>query len=145
MQRRSTKAAHVEQLSLIPARQIVSRPVSLEHIVLLSGTSAALEYACQLAGVERKQIYADMGYDKTTWSRICSGEFDLDGRDIPKLNKLLGNSAYLLYLNFVDGWDLACMRKAMDDKDRENAALRQQLEDERRAFRLAIEYHQGRR
>jgi|SRR6185312_7909625 len=146
MQRRPTKSAHVEQqLSLLPERKVLSRPENRDHIRLLTSTKEALEYGCQLAGVERKEIYSDMGCDKTTWSRILSGEFDIDGRDIPKLNKLLGNSAYLLYLCFADGWDLDSMHKAMSDVERENAELRKQLEEERRAFRLAIEYHQGRR
>src|SRR5579859_4587322 len=143
MQRVSTNSRageNGEQLSLIPDRKIVSRPVSLEHIRILKSTAEALEYACQLAGVKPKEICPHMECDKSTWSRICSGEWDLDGRDIPRLNRVLGNSAYLLYLAHVDGWDLAAIRKQQDDKDREIAELRQQLADQERAIRLMVEY-----
>jgi hypothetical protein len=138
------RAVEQQQLSLIPNRKIMSRPVSLEHIPLLKSTKHALDYGCQLADVAPKEVYADMGCDKTTWSRICGGEWDLDGRDIPKLNRVLGNSAYLLYLIHVDGWDLASLRKAQDDKDRRIADLEQRLADQERAIRLIVEYQKGR-
>jgi hypothetical protein len=99
-----------------------------------------LEYACQLAEREAKDIYADMGYDATKWSRITSGERDLIGREIPKFNRVIGNSAYLLYLNHLDGFDLSVMRKMPDDKDREIAELRQRVADQERAMRLMVEY-----
>lgn len=129
MQRPSTKLRDVEhqdgeQLSLIPNRKIISRPVNLAHIPVLQSTKQALEYACQLADVAPKEIYLQMEIDKGTWSRICSGEWDLDGRDIPRLNQVVGNSAYLLYLNHIDGWDLVYMRKTLSDQER-------QLEEER--------------
>lgn len=132
-----------EQIPLIPDRKIISRPVSLEHIPVLTSTAQALEYACQLAGVVPKEICARMECDKSTWSRICSGEWDLDGRDIPRLNKVLGNSAYLLYLNHADGWDLAAMRKVQDDKDREIFELRQQVADRDRAIELFVKAAKG--
>lgn len=146
MQRDSTKLRDVagEQLSLIPDRKIISRPVSLEHIPMLKSTTQALEYACQLAGTVPKEIYSRMDCDKGTWSRICSGEWDLDGRDIPRLNKVLGNSAYLLYLNHVDGWDLSTLRKVQDDKDREIFELRQQVADRDRAIELFVKAAKGR-
>ena len=140
MQRASTKLRDVaaEQLSLIPDRKIISRPVSLEHIPVLKNTAQALEYACQLAGVVPKEICPHMECDKSTWSRICSGEWDLDGRDIPRLNRVLGNSAYLLYLNHLDGWDLTSLHKVQDDKDREIFELRQQVAERDRAIELFV-------
>jgi hypothetical protein len=143
MQRDSTKLRDVEQLSLIPDRQIISRPVSLDHIRLLKSTKAALEYACQLADVVPKEVYPHMECDKSTWSRICSGEWDLDGRDIPKFNRVVGNNAYLLYLNHLDGVDLESIRKAQDDKDKRIAELEKQVADQERAIRLVVEAHRG--
>jgi hypothetical protein len=147
MQRRSTKLQNVEppdQLTLLPEREpIVSRPVNLDHIGVLSSTAQALEYACQLASVTPKQVYPYMDCDKTVWSRICSGELDLDGRDIPQFNKVIGNSAYLLYLAHVEGWDLTTIRKVRDDKDRRIAELEQKVADQDRAIRLMVEYNRG--
>lgn len=145
MQRDSTKLRDVaeEQLSLIPDRRIVSRDPDRAHIRLLTSTKAALEYACQLANVVPKEVYPYMGCDKTTWSRICSGEWDLDGRDIPKFNQVVGNNAYLLYLCHVDGIELESLRKAQDDKDKLIEALKRQVADQERAIRLVVEAHRG--
>jgi len=120
----------VDQLSLLPEqshRKIISQPVNLAHLPLLRNTAKALEYACQLADVVPKEIYPHMKRDKTTWSRICSGEWDLDGRDIPTFCRVVNNDAYYLYLGHAIGYDPASFRKRMDDKDRENHELRQQL------------------
>jgi len=146
VQPRTTKLrvdAPEEQLSLIPARK-PSRPVNLEHITVLKNTKHALEYACQLADLAPKEIYVDMGCEKSVWSRICGGDLDLDGRDIPRFNRVVGNSAYLLYLMHADGWDLTSLRKVQDDKDREIAELRKHIADQDRAIRLMVEYQKGR-
>ena len=127
-----------QQLPLIPEKPILSRPVDLTYIPVLKCTADALDYACRLANVVPKAICPLMECDKTVWSRICSGELDLDGRDIPRFNKVVGNSAYLMYLNYVDGWDLASMRKAQDDKDRRIAQLEQELADRDRAMALWV-------
>lgn len=133
MQRSTTKLRDVEQLSLIPERQpIVSEPVNLQHIPLLKNTADALDYACRLAKVVPKAVYTNMGCDKTVWSRICSGELDLDGRDILKFDRTINNDAYLFYLVHQHGYDLPSMRKRGDDKDRRIAELEQELADERR-------------
>ncbi len=146
MQRDSTKLRSVDdpQLSLIPDRKVASRPVSLEHIQVLRSTKQALEYACQLADVVPKEVYPHMGCDKTTWSRICSGEWDLDGRDVLKFSRVVNNDAYLLYLLHAHGYDLASLRKVRDDKDRRIAELEQRVADQDRAMRMWVEAQKGR-
>jgi len=136
MQRDSTKFRAVEQLSLIPERKIVSRPVSLEHIYMLRSTAEALEYACQLAGVVSKEICAQMDCDKSTWSRICRGEWDIDGRDVPKFCRVVGNDAYLLYLNHACNFDLTTLHKVRDDQERRISELERENSDLRRAIAL---------
>jgi hypothetical protein len=147
MQRSSTKLRDVErQLELIPERKkIVSAPVDISRIPGLRDTNKALEYACSLADVTPKEICPLMDCDKTVWSRICSGEFDLDGRDVPKFNKVIGNSAYLLFLNHLDGWDIASMRKAQDDKDRRIADLEQKLANKDLEMKVLIDFHKATR
>jgi hypothetical protein len=140
MQRPATKLSDVEQLALIPEPKVVSKPVSVERICTLSDTHEALMYACELARLAPKQIYSEMGCDKTVWSRICSGELDLDGRDIQKLSRAVRNDAYLLFLNHQAGYDLHAMRKTMDDKDKEIADLRAQLAAEKLRNETIIEY-----
>lgn len=142
MQRSATKLNDVAQLALIPTPKVVSRPVSFDRIYTLDSTHDALLYGCELARLVPKQIYGEMGKDKTAWSRITSGEFDLDGRDIRRFNALVQNDAYLLYLNHQHGYDLAAMRKTMDDKDRVIADLREQLAAERLKNQHIVEYEQ---
>jgi hypothetical protein len=144
MQRSSTKLRGVEQLSLIPERRpIVSEPVNLQHIPLLKSTADALDYACRLAKVVPKEVYPNMGCDKTVWSRICSGELDLDGRDILKFDRTINNDAYLFFLVHEHGYDLASLRKRGDDKDRRIAELEQELADERRLSAKMVNHIRG--
>jgi hypothetical protein len=144
MQRSATKLRDVEQLTLIPERRpIASEPVSLQHIPLLKTTADALDYACRLAKVVPKEICSNMGCDKTVWSRICSGEWDLDGRDILKFDRTINNDAYLLFLVHQHGYDLASLRKRGDDKDRRIAELEQELADERRLSAKMVHHMRG--
>jgi plasmid maintenance system antidote protein VapI len=134
----------VEQLSFLPGEKaVISKPVSLDQIYALKGTNDAIEYACELANLRPKQIAPRLGKDKTAWSRIVDGERDLYGRDVPKFNRFVGNSAYLLYLNHLDGWDLATMRRTGDDKDRRIAELEQAVADRDRALRLVLDARAG--
>jgi len=141
MQRSATKLKDVAQLALLPEPpKVVSRPVSFDRIYTLDSTHEALLYGCELARLAPKQIYGEMKKDKTVWSRITSGEFDLDGRDIKQFDTVVQNDAYLLYLNHLHGYDLAAMRKTMDDKDRVIADLQEQLAAERLKNQTIVEY-----
>ena len=144
MQRSSTKLSTVEQLQLIAAPKPVSRPVSFDRIYALTDTHDALSYACELARKSPKQIHPDMECDKTTWSRIVNGEWDLDGRDIPRFNKVVGNNAYLMYLNHLDGIDLHSIRQTMDDKDRRIFELEKKLAEKDYALEVATQLVSGR-
>jgi hypothetical protein len=136
----------VEQLHLLPQQRVVSRPVSFDRVYQLTSTHDALMYACELARKSNgdpmvpKLIYGEMGCDKTSWSRITTGELDLDGRDIKRFSDVVQNDAYLLYLNHQHGYDLASMRKTMDDKDRVIADLRAELAAEKLRNETIIEY-----
>src|SRR5688572_21934389 len=144
MQRDSTKlrpvASTAEQLPLIPDDKIISRPVSLDRIYTLTDTHEAFEYACELARQVPKKLYTRMDTDKTVWSRIASGELDLDGRDILPFNRVVNNDAYLLYLNHINNYDLTSMRKNYaSEQERENAELRKENAD----LKIALNYVLG--
>lgn len=128
---------------MLPEPSIKSHPVDYARIRLLQSTTEALDYACTLAGVVPKQIYPHMDCDKSTWSRICSGEWDIDGRDIHRFDSLLCNDAYLLYLNHQHGYDLDSMRKTMDDKDRVIAEQAEKIADQERSIRLLVDALKG--
>ena len=144
MQRSTTKMPDVaaEQLQLLPDR-VRSRPVDIAHIPLLRSTTAALEYACTLASVVPKQVYPYMDYDKSAWSRICSGELDLDGREIHRFESVVGNHAYLFYLNHEAGFDLTTLRKTQDDQEKRIEELEREVADRDRSIRLLVDALKG--
>ena len=144
MQRDSTKLRDVEQLPLLPEKKIQSHPVDLARIQLLQSTKEALEYGCTLANVVPKQVYPYMDCDKSTWSRICSGEWDLDGRDIRHFDCVVGNDAYLLYLVHDHGYDLNSLRKTQDDQEKRIAELEREVADRDRSIRLLVDALKGR-
>lgn len=142
-------AEHHGQLSLLPDKKVISKAPSLDHIPLLKNHRAALEYACQLADVEPKEVCglmvsAGAKYDKTKWSRILSGQRTLPSSDVTKFNRVIGNNAYLLYLNHLDGIDLLSIRKTGDDKDRRIAELEQAVADRDRALSLVLDAQRNR-
>jgi hypothetical protein len=63
---------------------------------------------------------------------------------VPKFGRVVGNDAYLLYLNHASDIDLTTLRKIQDDKDRRIAELEQRLADQDRAMRLMCDYQKGR-
>lgn len=139
MQRLATKLKDVEQLPLLPQGTAVSRPVSLDRIYTLNDTNDALMYACELARLVPKKVAAMIGVDKTVWSRMLSGEWDLDGRDIRPFCAAVGNDAYLLHLNHVCGYDLASLRKVQSDQEKRIADLETENRELRRSMSLWIQ------
>ncbi|HEY6927699.1 MAG TPA: hypothetical protein VI653_29760 [Steroidobacteraceae bacterium] len=144
------RADECQQLSFISQPRFVSRPIVLDRVYALSNTNEALEYACELArtsegkAIAPKQIAPLVGVDKTTWSRICGGEFDLDGRDILPFSRVVGNDAYLLYLNHIHDYDLTTLRKVpKNDLERENQELRSEIDELRRVLRYVTEAQKG--
>jgi hypothetical protein len=130
----------VEQLPLLPEKKVVSRPVSMERIYTLADTHEALEYGCELAKLAPKQVYPHMECDKTVWSRITTGELDLDGRDILRFDRVVNNDAYLLHLVHIHGYDLTSLRKNYaDEQERENAELRKENEELRRVLEYVLD------
>jgi plasmid maintenance system antidote protein VapI len=126
MQRRSTISAEVEQLSLLPTRKPCPPP-DLAYLVALPNFRRAMRYAMSLADMEPKQVYGPLGKDKATWSRIENGDMSLGADDLLHFCEVVGNDAALLWLNASQGYDIATMRKAQDDKDKRIEALEQQL------------------
>jgi len=132
-----------EQLSLIPNDAIAGRPASLDRIYTLSDTHEALMYGCELARRPAKQLYGEMEVDKTTWSRIVNGEWDLSGRNILRFSRAVRNDAYLLYLNHVHGYDLTSLQKVQDDNERRIAELEKAVAERDRTIQLLVGYQKG--
>ena len=111
-------------------------PVALEphEVMRKSSLGGAIELCLEVAGLEPKQLQAELKLDKAQFSRWTSGQ---EGVVWPKLAALMdrcGNDAPLLWMNHARGYDLNSMRKRETELERqlrqareENAALRRVL------------------
>jgi len=108
--------------------------VSPAEVMRKASLGAALDLCLELAGLEPKQVQADLKLDKAQFSRWQSGQ---EGVNWPKLVAVMdrcGNDAPLLWMNHQRGWDLHAMRRVESETERrlrlameENAALRRVL------------------
>lgn len=114
----------------------VALPVEVNpsEVVRKTSLGASIELCLELAGLEPKQLQADLKLDKAQFSRWSSGQ---EGVVWPRLCAVMdrcGNDAPLLWMNHARGWDLHAMRRVESETERrlrlaleENAALRRVL------------------
>jgi hypothetical protein len=88
----------------------------------------AIALCLELAGLEPKQIQADLKLDKAQFSRWLSGQ---EGIVYPRLRAVMdrcGNDAPVLWMAADRGYDLRSMHKVESELQRENRLLRQQVD-----------------
>lgn len=86
----------------------------------------AIGLCVKAAGLEPKQVQADLKLDKAQFSRWESGA---EGITWPKLAALMdrcGNEAPLLWMAHTRRYDLASLRKLESEVERENRLLREE-------------------
>lgn len=88
------------------------------------GGSIAL--CARAAGLEPKQVQAELKTDKAQWSRWESGAEGIVWPKFEALMDLCGNEAPLLWMAQARGFDLASMRKRESETQRENRLLREE-------------------
>jgi len=108
--------------------------VNPSEVVRKTSLGSSIELCLELAGLEPKQLQADLKLDKAQFSRWSSGQ---EGVVWPRLCAVMdrcGNDAPLLWMNHARGWDLHAMRRVESETERrlrlaleENAALRRVL------------------
>jgi hypothetical protein len=108
--------------------------VSPAEVIRKPSLGASIDLCLELAGLEPKQVQADLKLDKAQFSRWQSGQ---EGVNWPKLEAVMdrcGNDAPVLWMNHRRGWDLHAMRRVESETERrlrlameENAALRRVL------------------
>lgn len=108
--------------------------VSAAMVAMQPTLGEAIDLCAKAAGLEGKQVEADLKLDKAQWSRWKSGG---EGVVWPKLTLVMdrcGNDAPLMWMNHARGYDIASMRKRETELQRrlrvveeENAALRRVL------------------
>ena len=114
----------------------VALPVALDprEVMRKNSLGGSIELCLEVAGLEPKQVQAELDLDKAQFSRWHSGK---EGVTWPKLAALMdhcGNDAPLLWMNHARGWDLHAMRRVETETERrlrmaleENQALRRVL------------------
>jgi hypothetical protein len=95
----------------------------------------SIDLCAKAAGIEPKELQAELRLDKAQWSRWVSGQ---EGIVWPKLELLMdrcGNDAPVLWMNHARGYDITAMRRRESELERElrqakeeNAALRRVLQ-----------------
>lgn len=101
-------------------------PVEPREVMRKTSLGGALDLCLELAGLEPKQLQADLKLDKAQFSRWQSGQ---EGVNWPKLVAVMdhcGNDAPLLWMVHARGWDLHAMRKVESETERENRLLREE-------------------
>lgn len=108
--------------------------VSPAMVAMQPTLGEAIDLCAKAAGLEGKQVEADLKLDKAQWSRWKSGG---EGVVWPKLQMVMdrcGNDAPLLWMLHARGYDLNSLRKRESETEKllrqareENAALRRVL------------------
>lgn len=121
-----------QQLSLLGVFKKVAQPVSDEIIRKQGSHLQAIKLAVQSSGLEDKQIYAPLGIDKATWSKILDGQFSFPTNKYEQLFDLLGNEIPLIWMANRRGYALVPMQDAKDkrisDLERELADAKKEVE-----------------
>jgi hypothetical protein len=97
---------------------------------------AAIGLCAKAAGLEPKQLQAELKLDKAQWSRWESGGEGVIWPKLTSVMDLCGNDAPLLWMLHDRGYDLNSLRKRESELEHqlrlareENAALRRVLKD----------------
>lgn len=106
----------------------LSLPVEVTAIEVSreSSLGGAIALCARAAGLEPKQVQAELKLDKAQWSRWESGA---EGVVWPKFVALMdhcGNDAPLLWMLHARGYDLASVRKRETEVERQNRQLREE-------------------
>jgi hypothetical protein len=134
-QRHSTELCDVNQLGF-PSE------VTAQEIARKSSLGGAIELCAEAAGLEPKQIQAELRTDKAQWSRWTSGGEGITWEKFVALMDLCGNDAPLLWMVHARGYDIGSLRRRETETERENRLLRERIatleherDVERRLFR----------
>lgn len=116
--------------------------VTDQEIARETTLGGAIALCAKAAGLEPKQVQAELKLDKAQWSRWESGQ---EGVIWPKLAAVMdhcGNDAPLLWMLQARGYDLSSLRKRETETERELRMAREEIERlkaerevERRLFR----------
>lgn len=107
-------------------------PLELVEVKRCRDLGEAIALCLRAAGLEPKQVLADLKMDKAQFSRWTNGQ---EGVLWPKLDALMarcGNCAPVLWMVHQCNFQLESMRSTEDEKDRQLRVLREERDVLRR-------------
>jgi hypothetical protein len=126
-----------EELALIRTPNMVDVPIELIRAQKSGG--AAFSLACQVSGLEDKEIYLALGLDAGYFSRMKKGDATLSDDKIAEFCRVVGNTIYPEWRAYQVGCTLMLIqteaerqrdeaRAALEKKEIENRLLREMLQ-----------------
>lgn len=106
----------------------IAIPVEIapHEIARKTSLGGAFELMAEAAGLEPKEIQAELKLDKAQWSRWVSGQEGVVWPKFQAAMDLCGNDAPLLWMNHSRGWDINSMRRRETEMERQVRALREE-------------------
>lgn len=127
-QRYSTELRAMNQIA-IPVE------VAPHEIARKTTLGGAFELCAEVAGLEPKQIQAELKLDKAQWSRWVSGAEGVIWPKFTAVMDLCGNDAPLQWMVHARGYDLGSLRHVETELERQNRLLREENAALRRAMK----------
>lgn len=127
------------QLPLVAKGDPVEIDLALVH--RQKSLLAAIQLCIQAAGLQEKEVYLPLGIDASHWTRIMKGDAHFPLDRLGPLMDLCGNEAPLMWLAHHRGFGLHRLETALE---RENRELREQLAEEKRKAKWAVDLFAGR-
>ncbi len=100
--------------------------VTAQEISRESSLGGAIDLCAKVAGLEPKQVQAELKLDKAQWSRWTSGQEGVIWPKLQAVMDLCGNDAPLLWMLQARGYDLGSLRKRETDLEKQNRLLREE-------------------
>ena len=106
----------------------ISLPVEVSPVEVMRerGLGDAILLCIKAAGLEPKQVQAELRLDKAQWSRWVSGQEGVKWERLRALQDLCGNDAPTLWMLHDRGYDLSTVRRVESTVERENRMLREE-------------------
>ncbi len=100
--------------------------VTAQEIARETSLGGAIDLCAKVAGLEPKQVQAELKLDKAQWSRWASGQEGVIWPKLQAVMDLCGNDAPILWMLLARGYDLASLRKRETDLEKQNRMLREE-------------------
>jgi hypothetical protein len=118
-----------------PPQQVA---IPLEMIRAKKTSGAAFGLACDISGLDDKEVYLALGIDAGYFTNIKKGKATLQADLIVNFCQIVGNTVYPEWIAYQVGCSLVMLRSEAERKMDMEKALRIKYEDENRLLRSLL-------